>query len=231
MPKVIKTLQKEFQGQVYTYNLYTLVPPDADVLHIKTPEWSFNTPQQDPKELSISLVETMVHNHGVGLAAPQVGLAYRCFAIGADRNVQVMFNPRVLEASGEDDFEEGCLTFKGLYLRIRRPEHIKVEYYDFNGQYQTTELGGLTARTFLHELDHLDGIIYTSKVSRYHLDKAKEKVKSNIKKLERQYEEYERQRIIMEAARRVAADKQAAELERNINLSIPDQELSLKINV
>jgi peptide deformylase len=224
MAKILKTLQKEFQGQVYTFNLYALVPNDSEVLRTKTNDWSFENPQMDPKELAISLVETMVANHGVGLAAPQIGFAYRVFAIGAGQNVQVMFNPKVIEATGEDDFDEGCLSFKGLYLRIRRPEHIKVSYYDYNGVEQTTELGGLTARTFLHELDHLDGIVYTTKVSRYILDKAKEKVKSNIKKLDRQYAEQEKQQIIIQAARKVAAEKQAAELQKSLdmNLNIPD---------
>jgi peptide deformylase len=229
MAKVLKTLQKEFQGNVYTYNIYGLVPADSEVLRMKTKAWDFENPQMNTKELAISLVETMVLNRGVGLAAPQIGFAYRAFAIGAGTQVQVMFNPEVIESSGELEFEEGCLSFKGLFLKIKRPEHIKVRYWDFNGQEQTTEMGGLTARTFLHELDHLDGIVYTTKVNKYWLDRAKAKQKGNIQKLDRQYEEQDKQKIIMEAARKVAADNQAKALEKQINFEIPDEVITLNV--
>jgi peptide deformylase len=231
MAKVLKTLQKEFQGTIYTYNIYALVPADSEVLRIKTPEWNFESPHMDPKELAISMVETMVLNHGVGLAAPQIGFAYRVFAIGAGNQVQVMFNPKIIEATGELEFEEGCLSFKGLFLKIKRPEHIKVSYHDYNGIEQTTELGGLTARTFLHELDHLDGIVYTSKVNKYWLDRAKAKQKANCQKLDRQYEEQEKQKIIMQAAQKVTAEKQAAELQRSLNLNIPEGEITINTEV
>ena len=95
----------------------------------------------------------------------------------------VCFNPEIISGTGIDNFEEGCLSFPGLFLPITRPASIKVRYQMMDGKFIEETFTGLTARTYQHELDHLNGIVFTSKVSPIKLDKAKRKVKVNIKRL------------------------------------------------
>ena len=71
--------------------------------------------------------------------------------------------------------EEGCLTFPGFFVKIRRPEWIRVRFYDIDGKIQTESLNGIPARAFQHELDHLNGILFTQRANSYHLEKAKKK--------------------------------------------------------
>ena len=190
---------KFVDGNMYEYEIMDLVDPYSEVLKTVTPLFDFKNPPTDPKKLGVSLVETMVKNNGVGLAAPQVGLSYRVFVMGAEGVGFACFNPEILEEyHGYDKFEEGCLSFKGLFLPIVRPERVKVRYQDWNGLVKEETFSGLTARIFQHERDHLDGIVFTTKVSKTVLERAKDKVKSNCKKLEKQ-------RVIQQAAQNVAA--------------------------
>lgn len=175
---------KFVDGNMYEYEIYDLIDPYSDILRTKLDLFDFNSPPIQPRYLAISLIETMVKNRGVGLAANQCGLPYRVFVMGAEKVGFACFNPEILESYGEEKMEEGCLSFKGLYLPIKRASTIKVRYTDMNGVTKEETFSGLTARIFLHEYDHLEGIVFTSKVSPIVLERSKRKVKSNLKRIE-----------------------------------------------
>lgn len=119
----------------------------------------------------------MIHHNGLGLAAPQIGLSYRAFVLRAE-NVIGVFNPRIVSTSDETVvLEEGCLSYPGLVLKIRRPQKIRARYTLPNGETVTRIFDGMTARAFQHEFDHLNGEIYTHLASPVHLETAKNKAK------------------------------------------------------
>lgn len=111
------------------------------------------------------MFDTMYHDNGVGLAAPQVGILKRIFVVDVDReNSFVFINPEILETSGEQTGEEGCLSLPGKCGIVTRPDHVKVRASDLGGNEFEMEAEGLLARAILHENDHLNGILYTSHV-------------------------------------------------------------------
>lgn len=117
------------------------------------------------KLLAKDMFDTMYHDNGVGLAAPQVGILKRMFVVDVDReNSYVFINPEILETSGEQTGEEGCLSLPGKCGKVTRPNYVKVRATDLTGTEFEMEAEGLLARAILHENDHLDGILYTSHV-------------------------------------------------------------------
>jgi peptide deformylase len=217
----LEVRSKFINGVQYKYSVYPLVSSHDDILSQVTSKFDFEKPPIDPTFLAISLLETMSTNWGIGLAAPQIGLPYRAFAMGSGTSGYVCFNPEILTTVGEDDFAEGCLSFKGLFLNIKRPAQIETRYQDMNGKIHQVTFDGLTARTFQHELDHLNGILYTSLVNPYHLNKAKDKIKSNIKKLQRQREAQLKEQAIQLAMKKVIDAKKVEQLNKEIALTIP----------
>jgi peptide deformylase len=142
------------------------------------PDFDFDNPIMDPFKLEEELIKTMAKENGIGLAAPQVGIQTRAFAIYC-RNLAdvytpfVVFNPKIILYSNEEESgEEGCLSFPGLYFHVKRPKKILVEFFDRFKNKLTITLEGIDARCFQHELDHLDGVCFTSKVSKFKLDRA-----------------------------------------------------------
>ena len=114
--------------------------------------------------------ETLIDSGGVGLAAPQVGILRRIFLVdvGVEENEIVEFiNPEILETDGEQEGPEGCLSVPGKYGLVKRPYYAKVRAQDRFGDWFEAEGEELIARCFCHELDHLDGIIYTQVMERY----------------------------------------------------------------
>jgi peptide deformylase len=156
--------------------IYELVKHDHPLLSTVLEHFDFDNPPIDPVELATNLTETMLKNNGLGLSASQCGLPYRAFVI-ANNPVMACFNPRIIDASYETELslEEGCLTYPYLYLKVKRPRLIKVRYTLPNGETVTERFDGLTARVFLHEMDHMEGINFTTKVHSYHLYKALKK--------------------------------------------------------
>ena len=142
--------------------------PDS-ALRIQTPEWDFNNPPMNPAELEKELVSSMLEYDGIGLAAPQVGLPYRVFAMGwngAPEEAQAFFNPMVVATVDEtEDMEEGCLSFPGIYVNIKRPKKILARWQNSKGEWQESEFDGYNCKCFLHELDHLEGIVFQDRVS------------------------------------------------------------------
>lgn len=127
------------------------------------------------------MVETMYHENGIGLAAPQVGVLRRCFVVDiGDGNVYKIINPEILEKSETTAVDiEGCLSIPNYNCTVERSESVKMKYTDIEGNEQVIEANGLLARCLLHEYDHLDGILITSKaieeVTEENIDEIREK--------------------------------------------------------
>lgn len=123
----------------------------------------------DDKVLTLldDMVDTMYEKNGIGLAAPQVGILKRIVVIQVDdENLYKMINPKITNSCGEAIDEEGCLSVPDRRGEVSRPTNVTVEYTDINGELQTLDAEGLLARCICHELDHLDGILYTDKMIR-----------------------------------------------------------------
>ncbi len=120
--------------------------------------------------------ETLKRANGVGLAAPQVGVLRRVVLVleldeeGKEKQIYEMVNPVILESSGEQYGTEGCLSVPGVYGYVTRPMKVKVRAQDRFGNYYEAEGEGLTARAFCHEIDHLDGHLYTELADKLYKD-------------------------------------------------------------
>ena len=106
-----------------------------------------------------TMVETMYDASGVGLAAPQVGVQKRFFTYDIGEGPQVIFNPEVVETEGEWTYEEGCLSIPGFHFEIVRPKLVTIAGVDIDGDAVTVQGDELLGRVFLHEIDHLDGVL------------------------------------------------------------------------
>ena len=115
-------------------------------------------------ELITDMLDTMYDAMGVGLAAPQVGILKRIVVIDVGEGPIVLINPEILETSGEQTGDEGCLSVPGMAGQGTRPNYVKVKALDVNMNEQIYEGEGLLARAFCHEIDHLDGKMYTELV-------------------------------------------------------------------
>jgi peptide deformylase len=111
--------------------------------------------------------ETLIESGGVGLAAPQVGILRRVVLVDTGEEILELINPTMVETSGEQEGPEGCLSVPGKYGLVKRPNYAKVRAQDRDGNWYEAEGEELIARCFCHELDHLDGIIYTQVMERY----------------------------------------------------------------
>jgi peptide deformylase len=113
------------------------------------------------------MAETLEEANGVGLAAPQVGILRRVVIVDTGDGILELVNPTIIETSGEQVGAEGCLSVPGKYGLVKRPNVAKVRAQDRNGDWYEAEGEELIARCFCHELDHLDGIIYTQVMERF----------------------------------------------------------------
>ena len=116
------------------------------------------------------MAETLEEANGVGLAAPQVGILKRVVLVDTGEEILELINPEMLETSGEQTGVEGCLSVPGEYGIVTRPMVAKVRAQDRAGSWYEAEGEELIARCFCHELDHLDGIVYTEKMERFLTD-------------------------------------------------------------
>lgn len=110
------------------------------------------------------MLDTMYETNGVGLAAPQVGILQRIVVIDVGEGPIVLINPEILETSGEQTGDEGCLSVPGKAGCVTRPNYVKVKAFDAGMEEVIYEGEGLLARAFCHEIDHLDGHLYVEKV-------------------------------------------------------------------
>ena len=111
--------------------------------------------------------ETLIDSGGVGLAAPQVGILRRVVLVDTGEEILELVNPTLVETSGEQEGPEGCLSVPGKYGLVNRPYYAKVRAQDRYGNWYEAEGEELIARCFCHELDHLDGILYTQVMERF----------------------------------------------------------------
>lgn len=159
-----------------------LVDPKDPILTTPCQVFDFKNPPFDPIEFSKTLVKFMYDKNGIGLAANQVGVPYRIFAMRGQPENFVCFNPKIVQPSEmKIELEEGCLTYPNLLVKITRPQHVRVRFTMPNGDTITKQFTGLTARIFQHELDHLDGIIFYNRANRYHRDTALKKWRNGEK--------------------------------------------------
>jgi len=150
--------------------------PDP-ILKQKAVPWDFEK-DLNAKELEVDMVQLMIESNGIGLAANQVGLLKRVFAIHLKDQVPFcMFNPGILVGDNAKVLgEEGCLSFPDLFLRVPRDDKITAMYLDRQGNKCIIELEGIDSRCFQHELDHLDGVCFTDGISPLKLALAKKKL-------------------------------------------------------
>jgi peptide deformylase len=153
--------------------MYSLVNDDSELLREPCIPFDFANPPIDPQELFEKLKLTMIANMGVGLSANQVGLPYSVFVFGDPTDpgrIQAVFNPKVLhESEDEQLIEEGCLSFPGLFIKIKRPSSIRVRYAGTDGEVNTFVYDGIPARIFLHEYDHMNGITFHTRSTQLRL--------------------------------------------------------------
>jgi peptide deformylase len=148
--------------------------------------WDFSQ-DAGAEELEKAMCDFMIENRGIGLAANQIGITKRVFVMGSF-NIEgfpapfALFNPKIIEASDEQVLDkEGCLSYPDLWLSVKRPAVIKVEYQDSKGNVHEAAMSGLIARCFQHELDHLDGVCFVDKVSQMKLQLAMKKLNKRRK--------------------------------------------------
>lgn len=152
-----------------------LIHNSNEILYKKLEDFDFANPPEDPVQFARDLAETMMHHMGLGLAANQVGRSLRCFVMRSNPII-CCYNPIIVDASDEKvTLEEGCLSFKNLFVKVKRPRIIKVRYTEPNGNVETKTFTDMTARIFQHELDHLDGIVFTKRANSIHLIQARNK--------------------------------------------------------
>lgn len=133
-----------------------------EVLTRKCKEVKEMTPRL--RQLIDDMFDTMYEAQGVGLAAPQVGILKRIVVVDTGEQPYVLVNPRIIETSGEQTGNEGCLSLPGKMGIVTRPDYVKVQAFDENMQPIVAEGTELLARAFCHEIEHLDGKMYMDKV-------------------------------------------------------------------
>jgi peptide deformylase len=141
--------------------------------------FDIENPPVDPKELKANMVEIMLNNNGIGLAANQVEFDGQVFVMGdKQENATICINPQVLQHTKETVQDiEGCLSFPGMYVKVTRPKEILAEWYDENLEKQTVKIEGYSAKCFLHEWDHLQGVTFKDRVSKLKWDMATKKAR------------------------------------------------------
>jgi peptide deformylase len=130
---------------------------------------------QELKQLVADMFETMYEAEGVGLAAPQVGLSLRLFVMDCEGIKLVAANPEIIDADGEQNGDEGCLSVGKVASPLKRASRVMLRAQDEEGNFFEREATGLAARCFLHETDHCDGILFINRLSPLKRDMVKKR--------------------------------------------------------
>ena len=129
------------------------------------------------KKLIADMAETMWHQVGIGLAAPQIGVSLRIFVMDdGKRGARAIVNPVVTERGGVVKEEEGCLSLPGIFAEVERSKSLRIEGLDGDGQPISFEAQGLQAKIIQHELDHLDGVLFIDRLPPVTRDRIKKKI-------------------------------------------------------
>lgn len=135
----------------------------------------------DLKAVCDDMFETMYDDEGVGLAAPQIGLSLRLFVMDCDGIKLVAANPEIIETSGEQTGQEGCLSLAKVPAVLQRSNYAKLRAQDLNGEWFEEEAEGYAARCFLHETDHCDGKLFIHHLPKIRRDMLVKKFKKEVK--------------------------------------------------
>lgn len=155
-----------------------LVKHDDPILTAPCQPIDIVDPQIDLLETAQEMVRYLHNNNGMALAANQIGIPYRIIALRGQPQNFVCINPRIVQPSEQlITLEESCLTFKGLYVKIKRSQHIRVRFITPNCDTRTETFTGMTARVFQQHMDYLDGVLYHTRANRYHREQAFKKWK------------------------------------------------------
>ena len=133
----------------------------------------------DIEKFEKDMIKLMQDERGLGLAANQIGITKRFFAIGHEsfdtfEKNAIIWNPLIKKYSEEKVFDvEGCLSFPGIFIKVERPKQIEVQYETTQGETKTAKLDGMESKCFQHELDHLEGITFNQRVSKLRWDRAR----------------------------------------------------------
>jgi len=161
---------------------------DFHMLDDEIPEFRDPLPNPQMTTLISRLKMTMKKFGGLGLSANQCGVYERVFILGYGDDIFACINPKVIEQSEEVVREkEGCLSYPGMYLSIARPKWIVVEFLNPSGQIEQKRFEGITARCFLHELDHMNGIKFEKHAGPVAIRMARQKQQKNIKNFQRKF--------------------------------------------
>lgn len=162
--------------------IYDLVSYKDSILKEEMPIFDFSNMTIHPVELYNNLAETMLKYNGLGLSSNQVGLRYRFCVIRSDPIIG-MYNPRIVDTSSQEiELDEACLSYPGIVIKRKRPRMVKVRYTKPDGDTVTEKFIDITARTILHEIDHLNGIRFFDKLSKFKKELLIEKLqKKNMK--------------------------------------------------
>ena len=172
-----------------------LVDQFDPILRQKCEPFSFDEPVMDPYELSDELQKIRAEGGGIGLAAPQVGINTQVLVIGmgnfqtegAEDYNQVFFNPNIISMGDEKIYMiEGCLSYPGLFVKVKRPKSMVMEWWTEEDTRCEETFDGITSRILQHEVDHLNGITFIKQAERYHLEKAKKDLKTQKRLRKRQ---------------------------------------------
>lgn len=153
-----------------------LVNENSEILRTKCIDYDFDI-DGDPMPIIEKMTKIMFENNGIGLALPQVGINSRIFIMGNKDLLVACINPVIVNYRGLRKDQEGCLSFPNLWLNVNRASEIDVRFYQVDGTVKEVTLNGLMARVYQHELEHLDGICFDTKISRVSLNLAKKRRK------------------------------------------------------
>ena len=156
--------------------IYDLVKPNNEILRVAAQEFNFQDPPLDPLELASDLKESMIEHRGLGLSACQIGLPWKVFVAGDPNdpdNIKVFFNPKIVSSSENIVLmEEGCLSYPGLFIKVKRPDSIRIRYARSSGDITTDVFDGVPARVVQHEYDHMSGVIFKTRATKFHYEQA-----------------------------------------------------------
>jgi len=154
--------------------------PDP-VLTIPTVKFDFTNPQVNQFELVEEMLKTMNDHKSIGLSANQIRHPLRVFVMRGENQNYACFNPKIVSHSDEQNLlEEGCLSFPGINVKVKRWNTVRLRFQTPSGGIDTINVAGLTARVIQHEMDHLDGTIFYSRANAYHREKAFKKQKEYL---------------------------------------------------
>jgi peptide deformylase len=155
-----------------------LIESSNPILTTPCQPFDFKNPPFDPIEFSKEFIKFMYESNGIGLAANQIGIPYRIFAMRGMPENFVCFNPKIVQRSEQEVvLEESCLTYPGLIVKIKRPQHIRVRFTTPNGDTRTEQFTGISARIFQHEMMHIEGKTFKDYMSKLSLEIAIRKAK------------------------------------------------------